>query len=268
MKVSIITATYNSQYHIADCLQSVAQQDYSNIEHIVIDGGSTDKTIEIVKSFSTVSRYISEADNGIYHALNKGIKLSNGDLIGFVHSDDMLAANDIISKIVDAFDNKAPILSPLRSHSFSKKESKDTKVDGVYGNLVFVDPENTKKVVRNWISTSFDRRQVKRGWMPPHPALFLRRDVYKKHGPFDISFKIAGDYDFMLRIMLDKNINLRLLPETVVKMRKGGVSTGNFRALCSKKAEDLRALRKNGFTFPLPILLMKNFNKLPQLWKK
>ncbi len=272
MKVSIITATYNSKRHLAECLRSIADQDYRKIEHIVIDGGSSDGTLEIVKSFPSVTKSISEPDKGIYDALNKGIKMATGDVIGFVHSDDMLASKDIVSKIVESFKYPLPPAvpedSPLNGgrNSFSKSKNAD-KIDGVYGHLVFVDPEDTEKVVRTWISTPFDRRQVKHGWMPPHPTLFLRRKVYEKHGLFDISFKIAGDYDFMLRIMRDDTIKLKLLPETIVKMRKGGVSTGNLKSLLSKKKEDLRAMRNNGFSFPLWVLLMKNFRKLPQLLK-
>ncbi|WP_206082201.1 glycosyltransferase family 2 protein [Maribellus sediminis] len=264
IEVSLITATFNSAKNLADCLQSVADQDYPNIEHIVIDGGSSDGTMEIVKSFPTVSRYISEPDKGIYDALNKGIKLATGDVIGFVHSDDMLAGKDIVSKIVECFEHHLP---PPSSGYSSSMRRRNEKVEGVYGNLVFVDPDDTNKAVRYWISTPFDRNQVKHGWMPPHPTLFLHRKVYKKHGLFDISFKIAGDYDFLLRALRDESINLVLLPETIVKMRKGGASTGNFRELIRKKQEDLRAMRNNGFSFPLWVLIMKNVRKLPQLWK-
>ena len=280
MRISLITATFNSSKNISDCLNSVVSQDYPNIEHIVIDGGSNDETLEIVKSFPSVTNYISEPDKGIYDALNKGIKLATGDVIGFVHSDDILADKTIISKIVECFEPPLPSITLCHSthqsgNFFSYERVRDSlsnnkkrkKVDGVFGNLVFVDPEDMDKIVRSWTSTTFDRKQVKQGWMPPHPALFLRREVYDKHGLFDISFKIAGDYDFMLRVMLDDCINLKLLPETIVKMRHGGASTGNLRELIRKKQEDIRAMQNNGFAFPLWLLMMKNFRKLPQLWK-
>ncbi|WP_340112522.1 glycosyltransferase family 2 protein [Maribellus mangrovi] len=275
MKISIITATYNSERNLTDCLQSVANQDYPNIEHIVIDGASKDRTLEIVKSFSSVSRYISEPDRGIYDALNKGIQLATGDVIGFVHSDDMLASPHIISAIANEFLSPPPGGDPEYSgegvsnyeanNSLKKQSAK--KIHGVYGNLVFVDPDDTNKVVRTWISTPFDRKEVSRGWAPPHPTLYLRREVYEQHGLFDISFRIAGDYDQMLRIMRKESIHLAYLPETIVRMRKGGASTGNFGELLCKKGEDLRVLRNNGFRFPFGVLLMKNLRKIPQLLK-
>ena len=298
MKVTLITATYNSAKNLRDCLQSVAEQTYPNIEHIVIDGGSSDGTMDLVKSFPSVTKFISEPDKGIYDALNKGIQLATGDVIGFAHSDDMLAEKDIISRIVNSFSPSKGEISEGQRGSSSPKENNASgadhplptasqryspsergrnsfsngniasRVDGIFGNLVFVDPENTDKIVRTWISTPFNRSEVKHGWMPPHPTLFLRREVYEKHGTFDTSFKIAGDYDFMLRVMLDETINLRLLPEIIVKMRKGGASTGSFSELLHKKSEDLRAMKNNGFVFPLWVLLMKNVRKIPQLLLK
>ena len=249
MKVSIITATWNSEKNIADCLQSVAGQTYQNIEHIVIDGGSTDNTIEIVKNTPSVSNWISEPDKGIYDALNKGIQMATGDVIGFLHSDDMLASNKTIANIAKLF------LS-------------DKSIDGIYGNLLFVDSDNANKIVRTWQSKPFQRKNVKNGWMPPHPTLFLKKEVYQKHGLFDISFKIAGDYDFMLQVMLDKEINLQYLPETITKMRQGGVSTGSIKNILLKKREDIRALKNNGFRFPLGVLVVKNLRKIHQLFMK
>lgn len=244
MKISIITITFNSAMHIAHCLSSVNSQTCNNIEHIIVDGGSTDETIEIIKSFTSLTNYISEPDNGIYDALNKGIKLATGDVIGLLHSDDQLVSPETIKNIAGLFHN--------------------TGADGVYGDLIFIDNEN--KVVRNWRSGLFKRNQVKRGWMPPHPTLFLRKEVYQKHGLFDTSFKIAGDYDFMLRVMLDTEIKLEYLPEIITKMRLGGASTGSLKGILSKMQEDIRALRKNGFSFPLAVLAAKNLRKIPQLF--
>ena len=248
MKISIITATYNSAATIKDTLLSVCEQTYSNIEHIVVDGGSTDDTIEIVKSFASVSSWISEPDKGIYDALNKGVQMATGDVIGFVHSDDTLATSTIIEKIVDVFSNEDNI----------------EKVSGVFGNLVFTNNEN--EVVRTWISKPFTRNNIKKGWMPPHPTLFLRKEIYQKYGLFDISFKIAGDYDFMLRVMNDKDARLVLLPEVITRMRVGGVSTGNLKQLLNKSKEDIRALRNNGSNFPLNVLFWKIALKVPQLF--
>ncbi len=251
MKISLITATYNSETNIADCLKSVAAQSFQNIEHILIDGGSTDNTTNIVKSFPHISTWISEPDHGIYDAMNKGIKLATGDIIGFLHSDDILSSPEIIQHIIDIFSSG----------------NNTQKVHGVFGSLVFVNSNAPKKIVRTWHSTPFNRQNVKYGWMPPHPTLYLRKEVYEKHGLFDTSFKIAGDYDFMLRLMLDKEINLQLLPEVIVKMRMGGASTGSIKGIIQKSREDIRALQNNGFSYPWAVLIAKNVRKIPQLFK-
>lgn len=314
MKITLITATYNSEKNISDCLRSVAEQSYTNIEHLVIDGGSKDKTIEIVKSFPSVTKYISEPDKGIYDALNKGIQLATGDVIGFVHSDDMLASNDTLAKIANSFSpqekensasslllgemsgvrtvgsgterkcpqDKGGHLSQQGSSSGrdvrqltdrgdqhdTANNSKKNEIDGVYGNLIFVDAQDTNKTVRTWISKPFQRKNIKNGWMPPHPALFLKKEVYEKYGLFDISFKCAGDYDFMLRVMQDKSIKLSYLSEVITKMRVGGVSTGGIKDILVKKKEDIRALKNNGFKFPFGVLVVKNLRKIPQLLRR
>ena len=246
MKITIITATWNSNLHVRNCLQSASNQTYANIEHIVVDGDSTDGTKEIIECFQSITKYISEPDNGIYDALNKGIKMATGDIIGFLHSDDQLNSSDTIKKIADLFEK--------------------TNADGVFGDLVFINDQN--KIIRTWLSKPFKRKNVKFGWAPPHPALFFKKEVYQKHGLFDTSFKIAGDYDFMLRVMLDKEINLVYLPEVVTKMRMGGVSTGNLKQLITKSREDIKALRKNGFHSPALVLFAKFFRKVPQLLRK
>lgn len=246
MKISLITATYNSEKNIKDCLRSIAEQSYHNIEHIIIDGGSQDKTLEIVKASPSVTKYISEPDHGIYDALNKGIKKASGDIIGFLHSDDMLNSKDIVKKIMEEFNS-------------------DKNINGIYGNLLFVDSKNTNKIERFWQSAKFKRYKIKNGWMPPHPTLFLKKEVYQKFGQFDISFKIAGDYDFMLRVMNDKKINLSYIPEVITKMRMGGISTGRVSNILTKSKEDMRALKNNGIHFPFSVLAIKNLRKLPQL---
>jgi len=275
MKISIITATYNSADHIKSCLASVQNQSYQNIEHIIIDGGSTDGTVEQLRQNNLINKLKSEPDKGIYDALNKGIQMATGDVIGFVHSDDLLAEKDVISKIVEIFEEKDPNLIASQRNSFSNEERNSfskTKlappIDGVYGDLFIVDPENTKKVLRAWFSKSYNQKNVNFGWAPAHPTLFLRKEVYEKHGLFDTSFRIAGDYDFMVRIMKDSSINLFHLPKIVVKMRKGGVSTGNLKSMIHKKQEDVRVLKKHGFCCPVLVVLLKNLRKIPQLLKR
>jgi glycosyltransferase len=276
MKISIITATRNSAAHIAGCLASVNSQSYKNIEHVIVDGASTDNTLEMIKTTENrVAQLISEPDHGIYDALNKGIRLATGDIIGFLHADDMFASNTIIQKIADSFSSQEikhsafSLLSGEMSgvkHAGGRTERSGggrEGASGIYGNLVFTNAEN--KVVRTWQSKPFHPKNVRNGWMPPHPTLFLRKEVYAKHGLFDTSFKIAGDYDFMLRVMTDPEMRLRYLPEVITRMRVGGASTGSVKGILLKMQEDIRALRNNGFNYPLAILAAKNLRKLPQL---
>ena len=282
MKISIITATYNSAAHIAGCLASVNSQTYKNIEHIIIDGASTDNTLEIVKSTipkeqsNRGTQLISESDHGIYDALNKGIRLATGDIIGFLHADDTFASPTTIEAIAKEFNSsnqnistkstKRKEFSPLSGEMSGipgQRGDATRQINGVYGNLVFTNAEN--KVVRTWYSKPFNRKNVKHGWMPPHPTLFLRKEVYEKHGLFDTTFKIAGDYDFMLRVMTHPEMHLRFLPEVITTMRLGGASTGSIKGILLKMQEDIRALRNNGFNYPLAILAAATFRKLPQL---
>jgi len=247
MKISIITASFNSSANIAESVASVFKQTHKNIEHIIIDGASKDNTVEIVKSTpNRVSQIISEPDKGIYDALNKGIRIANRDVIGFLHSDDIFAHSETVQQIEKVF--------------------QATCADGVYGNLAFVNKND--KVIRTWHSSAFKRWHLYFGWMPPHPTLFLKKDVYRKHGVFDSSFTIAGDYDFILRVMKDPDIQLVHLPQIITRMRVGGVSTGNLQQLIRKSKEDLRALKNNGFMFPLAVLAVKNLRKLPQLFMR
>jgi glycosyltransferase len=259
MRLTVITATYNSFQHIHDVLESIRQQSYSNIEYIVIDGGSTDKTIECIKQSNLVSQIVSEPDKGIYDALNKGIRLATGDIIGFLHSDDMFASSQTLQNIVTAFN------SPSIEPSNSSKGIEQKRIDVVYGDLVFVDKQDTSKVVRYWKSQPFNHRLLQRGWMPAHPTIFMRRKVYEKHGIFDISLKCAADYDFILRVFKDQTLVKYYLPEVITKMRVGGMSTSGIKNIINKKKEDYLVLKNNKMSFPLWILLAKNISKIPQL---
>jgi glycosyltransferase len=244
MKISIITATFNSASTISRCISSVNTQTYFNIEHIIVDGGSIDNTLEIINSLpSRVYKTISEKDKGIYDALNKGIHSSSGDIIGFLHSDDIFASKSTIQNIASAFQN--------------------SEIEGVFGDLFFVNDED--RIVRTWKCKPFKWKNIVNGWMPPHPTLFFKKEVYEKYGLFDSTFKIAGDYDFMLRVMKDNEINLVYLPEVITKMRIGGASTGGSKNIILKMTEDVRALRNNGFNWPLLVVAFKNLRKLPQL---
>lgn len=249
MKVSIITATFNSESSIGSALESIAAQTYQNIELLVIDGASKDATISTVKKLYTRPvKIISEKDDGIYDALNKGIGAATGDIIGFVHSDDFLAIPNVITQIAQIF----------------RKEG----VDGVYGDLQYVNKEDTSKIIRYWKSQKFTPSLLKKGWMPAHPTLFLKKEVYQKHGLFNLKYKIAADYDLMLRIFSDASLKFQYLPEVITKMRVGGASNRSFKNIKLKSAEDLRALRASGIKNPLKVLGYKNFSKLSQFIKK
>jgi len=247
-KVTIITATYNSSSSLKKCLDSVIYQDYNDMEYLIIDGKSSDDTLNIVKDYQQKCPYIkliSEKDNGVYDALNKGINLATGDIIGFVHSDDFLASNDIINDII----------------SFMKSES----LDGVYGDLQYVDKHNIQKVIRNWKSCGFKLSLLKQGWMPPHPTLFLKKEVYEKYGLFDLSYKISADYDFILRIFKDTELKFGYLPKVVTKMRVGGASNRSIKNIIQKTKEDFRAIRSNDIGNFLT-LVKKNTSKFKQFF--
>lgn len=247
MKISLITATYNSYPAIKDCIKSIAEQTI-NLQHIVVDGFSSDRTLKIIESAGSITNFISEPDKGIYDALNKGIQMASGDIIGILHSDDLLASQTILEEIVQTFEK--------------------TKADVIYGDLVYVDKEDTSKVIRYWKSQPFKPELLKRGWMPAHPTVFAKREVYEKHGQFDLSFKIAADYDMMLRIFQDSSLKFVYLPEVITRMRVGGASNKSVANIIQKSKEDYRAMKKNGLPFPAWTLACKNLSKIPQFLKR
>ncbi len=249
MKISIITATYNSINSLPSTLKSVKEQTHKDIEWIVVDGGSQDSTIEFIEKNKKINdKYISEPDSGIYDALNKGIKMASGDIIGFVHSDDFLASDNIISKI--------------------NKEFEENEIDGVYGDLQYVDKNNVQKIVRYWKSQPFVKGLLARGWMPAHPTLFLKREVYEKFGHFNLEYKISADYDFMLRIFSNLDLKFKYIPYVFTKMRLGGASNKSLNNILLKSSEDLLSLKGNKINFPHMVLFLKNFNKIKQYIKK
>ncbi|WP_159022681.1 glycosyltransferase family 2 protein [Formosa sp. L2A11] len=251
MKVSIITATYNSEKTIEDCFKSVLNQSYDNIEYIIIDGASTDGTLNILETFKQKHKNIisvSEPDKGIYDALNKGIEKATGDVVGFLHSDDFFASNETISHIVSAFNLE--------------------DIDGVYGDLHYINATNSEKIVRNWKSQPFLTKLLKQGWMPAHPTLFLKKAVYIKHGLFNLNFKIAADYDLMLRIFKDVTLQFKYLPEVITKMRVGGASNRSLKNIWLKTREDYMAVKGNKLGSPILVICSKNLSKIPQLFKK
>lgn len=248
MKVSIITATFNNEDTIEDAIKSVHSQTYKNIEHIIIDGSSTDRTIQIIKKYKDkIAKIISEPDNGIYDALNKGIKNASGEIICFLHADDIYADNTIIEKGMKLFTEK--------------------KSDSIYGNLLYVAKNNTNKIIRYWKSGNFTYSKLKKGWMPPHPTFLVKKNIYDKFGVFDTDFKIAADYDIILRFLGKQRISTAYLPEVMIKMRIGGESNKSFKNIIKKMNEDLKALKKNK-TGNWHTVFFKNIIKIPQLFLK
>ncbi|MDW2402521.1 glycosyltransferase family 2 protein [Vibrio sp. 1262-1] len=248
IKVTVITATWNSEATIADTLKSLASQSYSNIEYLVIDGASKDGTLDIVKEQGDrVSKLVSEQDKGIYDALNKGIAMATGDVIGFLHSDDLFADADVVSKIAQAFE--------------------DSSVDAVYGDLDYVSKENTERVIRRWVSGHYNRKNIRNGWMPPHPSFYMRRAHYQRLGGFDLNYRIAADYDSILRYLWTNKLSAKYIPKVFIKMRVGGESNRSLRNILRKTQEDKKAMHANELPF-MRALLGKNFSKIPQFFKR
>lgn len=249
MRVSIITVVFNGAETIEDCINSVRMQAHSDIEHIIIDGGSTDGTVELVKSYGDkINRFISEPDEGFYDALNKGINLATGEVVGFVNADDLLAGVNVISDIAREFDR--------------------TGAGGLYGDLEYVAKDDIARVIRYWRSGDFKYSSLRAGWMPPHPTLYLRCGVYQRArlgdgGYFDTSFKIAADYDLMMRVFGKLKVDVTYLPQVLVKMRVGGKSNKSISNIIKKSREDLIAMRRNGIG-GFVTLIFKNLRKLPQ----
>jgi len=248
LTISIITAVYNNKDNIRNCIESVASQKYPHIEHIVVDGKSTDGTVDIIRSCeSSIRQWISEKDNGIYDALNKGISLATGDVIGFLHSDDLFENPTIVKKIADVFHH--------------------TQCDAVYGNLVYVSKTDTQSIVRYWQSNPFDVKRFRQGWMPPHPTLFMKKKVYAEFGTFNLKYHIASDYDLMLRTVGSGKLVCEYLPEIITRMRVGGASNKSLKNIWRKSYEDWRALKENK-KGGLRTLFLKNISKLGQFFRK
>lgn len=244
MKISVITATYNSSATILDTLQSVARQNYKDVEHIIIDGVSTDNTLEIVSAFPGLAHILSEPDAGIYDAMNKGIRLAKGEIIGILNSDDFYNGNDVLSKVAREF------------------ESPDT--DAVYGDLQYVHPLQTNKITRTWKSGDYRKEKFLYGWMPPHPTFFVRRRLYEEYGSFNTTLRSAADYELMLRFLLKHGARAAYIPEIIVKMRAGGMSNASVRNRLRANSEDRLAWKLNGLKPYIFTLTLKPIRKITQ----
>lgn len=246
MKISIVTATYNCAETIVDALRSVSEQTYPYVEHVIIDGASRDGTLDLIESHRT-SKVVafSEPDRGIYDALNKGLARSTGEVVGFLHADDVFADREVLKWVVEAFS--------------------DPNVDVVYGDLQYVRRNDLSHVVRYWRSQPFTAGLLSRGWMPPHPTMYVRRSLYEKLGGFDTRYRIAADYEFILRLFSFPGLCAFYIPRVMVKMRVGGVSNRSLKNMARKSLEDLRALRAHQVGGVMT-LAWKNLSKLGQFF--
>ncbi|WP_286197151.1 glycosyltransferase family 2 protein [Tropicibacter sp. R15_0] len=244
LKISVVTAVFNRENTVAEAVASVASQDYGSVEHVIQDGGSRDGTLEAIKAVAGPDVSLESArDGGIYDGINKGIARTTGDVVGLMHSDDLFASPSILSKVAKAME--------------------DPEIDGVYGDLDYVAADDIQKVIRKWRSGDYQKSKLKRGWMPPHPTLYLRRSVFDTWGLYDTSFRIAADYDAMLRYLVKGEIRLVYIPEVFVKMRVGGESNASLQKIIRKSREDYRAIRENGVG-GLGTLAFKNLSKVQQ----
>ena len=244
LKISVVTAVYNRVDTVAEALQSVRSQTWPSVEHIVIDGGSTDGTLSVLQAHSrSLDVLVSEPDKGLYDALNKGIGRASGDVVGFLHADDRFEAVDSLARVAAAFD--------------------DPDVGAVYGDLVYVQEKDPAQVVRYWRAGSFDPGSLGRGWMPPHPTLYVRRAIYERIGGFDTRFHISADYESILRMFGHGGVTPAYVPHVLVRMRLGGMSNRSLTGLLRKSFEDYLAMQNNKIG-GVWTLARKNIVKLPQ----
>nr|WP_314494003.1 glycosyltransferase family 2 protein [uncultured Chryseobacterium sp.] len=246
MKVSIITVCWNSEKHIRTAIESILNQTYSNIEYVIIDGGSTDRTLDIIKSYEPLfngrMHWISEKDQGIYDAMNKGIDKTTGEVVGLLNSDDIYISNNVIENIVDCF--------------------KNNNVDSVFADLFYVKEYDTDKIIRKWITGK--KAPFSTGWHPAHPTFFVKREIYNKFGVFDLKYKIASDFELMLRFLEKNNISSYYLQQIILKMRLGGESNRSFSNIKKGNMEIIDAFKKHNIKVPFYYTYKRLFAKANQ----
>ncbi len=247
MKISIITIAYNSEETIEDTILSVINQTYQDLEYIIIDGGSTDSTLAIINKYKNkINTIVSEPDKGIYDAMNKGVRIASGELVGILNSDDFYANNHVIENIA--------------------KNIKD--YDSIYADLVYVDRKDTNKIIRYWKSGAYKKDAFLKGWMPPHPTFFVRKKIYDKYGVYNLSLKSAADYELMLRVLHKENISTTYYPETITKMRVGGQSNASISNRLKANKEDRKAWEINQMDPKFYSLYLKPLRKVSQFIRK
>jgi glycosyltransferase involved in cell wall biosynthesis len=242
MKISIITVVYNNKDTIQAAMNSVLSQDYDNLEYIVIDGASTDGTIKLINDVAAKYprkniKLISERDNGIYDAMNKGIDLATGEILGTLNSDDVYIDNQVLKRVSDAFSDKS--------------------IESSYSDLVYVDKYNLNKIIRYWKSCDYRDGLFTKGWVPPHPTFFLRKKIYQKYGLFDLDYRLAADFELMVRFLEKYRIRSVYIPKVLVKMRMGGATNKSVINILKQNLEIYRAGKKNGVKISLTALAFK-----------
>jgi glycosyltransferase involved in cell wall biosynthesis len=248
-KMSIVTATYNSAETIEDTIQSVLSQDYPNLEYIIVDGASSDRTLSIIEKYSErISKIVSEPDMGLYDALNKGIALATGEIIGFLHSDDIYSGSGIITTVMKEFESKC--------------------VDSVFGDLIYVDRHNPNNIRRYYRANRITADSFAYGWMPPHPTFFVRRKIYELYSKFKSDYLIAADYELLVRLLSRHRVSFSYIPMVMVRMRQGGISTRNLKSNWILNREIMRACRENGIKTNYFMIYMKYLTKIFQLFKR
>lgn len=250
MKFSIITVSYDARHTIRSTIESVLSQQIEEVEYIIVDGLSKDGTIEIIRQFQEkITHWISEPDNGIYDAMNKGLSMATGDVIGILNADDFYSRPDVLDRVQQFF-------------------FQNPGIDGLYSDLVYVDQYNPSKIIRLWKAGHFNPKSFHWGWMPPHPTVFLRREVYQSVGNFNLQFRSAADYEFILRACLKFGKKLHYLPGVVVHMRAGGLSNASLKNRLKANAEDRLAWKVNRLNGGLLASVLKPFRKIIQFLDK
>ncbi len=249
MKVSVITVCFNSAKTIADTLRSVEGQSHPDVEHIIVDGGSRDGTLEIIaQTANRIARLVSEPDRGIYDAMNKGLKLATGDIVGFLNSDDVYADSNSLEKIERAFN--------------------DQSTEACYGDLLFVASDDPNRIIRYWQVGGYHPGRVLRGWMPPHPTFFVRRQIYEQEGGFDLSYTLAADFEMAVRLTYLRGLHMRYIPSTLVRMRMGGASNASVGNMVRANLETYRAVRKHGLPVSPLFMVKRILSRLPQFFAR
>lgn len=245
LKISVITVTYNSAATLEQTIQSVLLQDYENVEYIVVDGQSTDDTLSVIRRYRhKIAQFVSEKDNGLYDALNKGIAMATGDVIGILHADDFYTSDHVLTQIAETF--------------------KKNDCDAAYADLYYVDKDNTQKIVRKWKSGDYSHGKFLWGWMPPHPTFFVKKGIYAKYGSFNTSLRSAADYELMLRFIHRHKIKLAYLPQFIIKMRTGGQSNASVKNRVNANLEDRKAWELNRLKPYFFTLTLKPLRKIVQ----